>query len=193
MDMTELKTGIKILLGKELSPEDLNALKQIIVRQETVALAESKTADGKVLSYEGELVQGTAVNLVTEAGSEPAPDGEYMLEDGATKVVIAAGVVTSVEKAGEMPEVPAVMPEMVQQMETKFASQVKSIEDSYSAKFAAQKSELEKLQGEIKLMATTFAKLIETPIEVVKMSETKQKTWEEMTPKERYDLAHPIE
>ena len=192
MDMTELKTGIKILLGKELSPEDLNALKQIIVRQETVALAESKTADGKVLSYEGELVQGTAVNLVTEAGSEPAPDGEYMLEDGATKVVIAAGVVTSVEKAQEMPATPA-MPELVQQMETKFASQVKSIEDSYSAKFAAQKSELEKLQGEIKLMATTFAKLIETPIEVVELSKTKQKTWEEMTPKERYDLAHPIE
>ena len=192
MDMTELKTGIKILLGKELSPEDLNALKQIIVRQETVALAESKTADGKVLSYEGELVQGTAVNLVTEAGSEPAPDGDYMLEDGATKVVIAAGVVTSVEKAQEMPATPA-MPELVQQMETKFASQVKSIEDSYSAKFAAQKSELEKLQGEIKLMATTFAKLIETPIEVVELSKTKQKTWEEMTPKERYDLAHPIE
>ena len=192
MDMTELKTGIKILLGKELSPEDLNALKQIIVRQETVALAESKTADGKVLSYEGELVQGTAVNLVTEAGSEPAPDGEYMLEDGATKVVIAAGVVTSVEKAQEMPATPA-MPELVQQMETKFASQVKSIEDSYSAKFAAQKSELEKLQGEIKLMATTFAKLIETPIEVVELSKTKQKTWEEMTPKERYDLTHPIE
>lgn len=193
MDIKELKTKVKVLLGQNLSAEELEQLKQIIVRQEQVVLAEAKTQDGKVLSYEGELAAGTAVNLVTEAGSEPAPDGEYLLEDGKTTVYVAAGVITNVENnsVGEQPDNTG-MPEMVQQMETKFNSQVKTIEDAYSAKFAAQKEEIGKLSSEVKFLSATLQKLIESPVEIVTMSK-QTKTWDEMTPKERYEFMYPVE
>lgn len=189
MDIQELKTKVKVLFGQNLSAEEIAALKQIIVRQEQVTLMEAKTADGKMLTYEGELAVGTAVNLVGEAGSTPAPDGEHMLEDG-TKLVTVGGIVTEVV----MPEqeeaaAPAGMPEMVQQMETKFSAQVKEIETSYAAKFKAQETELNSLKGEIKTLAAIFTKITEEPIEVVALSGHKKKDFKDLTGLEKYKLS----
>lgn len=60
----------------------------------TAAEAQTITTDKGVLSYEGDLAVGTAVTI----DGEPAPDGEYVAEDGRT-IVVAEGVVTEIRDA----------------------------------------------------------------------------------------------
>ena len=187
----DIKTKVKVLLNQNLSPEELNQLKTIITRQEQVALTEAKTKDGKVLTYEGELAQGVAISLVTEAGSSPAPDGEYEMEDG-TKVSVAAGVVSGIEKPEmQAPEAP-MPPEMVQQMETKFSAQIKEVENAYEAKVTALNKTIAELTSDVKFTANLLQKLVETPIETIALSKQEQKKWEDMTPVERYNATHPL-
>lgn len=65
---------------------------------------EAKLADGvTIIKYaEPELAQGVVVNVVTEAGELPIPDGEYELEDG-SKLVTSGGLVAEYTKAEEKP------------------------------------------------------------------------------------------
>ena len=65
------------------------------------AADEPKTinTDKGTLSYDGELEVGTAVSVTDEEGNtSPAPDGEYVAEDGRT-IVVADGVVTEIKDA----------------------------------------------------------------------------------------------
>lgn len=59
----------------------------------------SVTTDGGDLSYEGELEVGTEVYVTDEEGNQtPAPDGDYVTEDGKT-IKVAEGKVTEIVEA----------------------------------------------------------------------------------------------
>lgn len=60
---------------------------------------EAKTAEGKIVAWEGtELVVGSEVLVETEEGFLPAPDGVHTLEDG-TMIETVGGVVSAVKPA----------------------------------------------------------------------------------------------
>lgn len=71
--------------------------------------AEATLMDGTVITYEGELVPGTAIFVVTEEGeSVPAPEGTHALGgdlEGVSIVVDADGIITEVvdERSTEEP------------------------------------------------------------------------------------------
>lgn len=78
---------------KELVKKHFN-----LVEAEKSSFAEVKTADGSiVLTYEGELMAGTALFVVTPDGNIPAPDGEHMLETGVT-VTVKDGMIESIKE-----------------------------------------------------------------------------------------------
>jgi hypothetical protein len=81
----------------------INKIK-IMLTEEVVQLTDVKTMDGIILSYDGELAVGTAINIVDETGANPAPDGEYILEDG-TKLEVVGGLVEAIESMMEPIEV----------------------------------------------------------------------------------------
>ena len=81
------------------------------------AADEPKTisTDKGVLSYEGELEVGTAVTITDEEGNAtPAPDGEYVAEDGRT-IVVSDGVITEIKDAAPAQD-PAPAPVQEQRM-----------------------------------------------------------------------------
>lgn len=57
------------------------------------------TIDGATLEYEGELVKGAVVSVVTEEGSSPA-EGEFSLSDGSV-LVINGGVLAEIKVVEE--------------------------------------------------------------------------------------------
>lgn len=57
--------------------------------------------DGGTLSYEGELQEGATINIVTEEGLAPAPDGRYTTKDGIV-IEVQEGKVVSVSQASAM-------------------------------------------------------------------------------------------
>ena len=80
---------------KELVKKHFNLVEATDANVE-MTFAEVKTADGSiVLTYEGELMAGTALFVVTPDGNIPAPDGEHMLETGVT-VTVKDGLIESI-------------------------------------------------------------------------------------------------
>lgn len=63
-----------------------------------LTFADYKLADGTTVRVDGDLTPGTAVYVVTETGSIPAPDGEHALE-GVGTITVTGGVITEVEAA----------------------------------------------------------------------------------------------
>jgi hypothetical protein len=107
MSVKEIINKIKLFLNEEIASTQQN-------------FTDVKTTDGLILSYDGDLAVGIEIFVVDETGKNPAPDGEYILEDG-TKISVMDG---KVEEFGmeaepvepnpaEMPaEMPAGMPAM---------------------------------------------------------------------------------
>lgn len=63
--------------------------------------AKATLEDGTVIQWEGELAEGTAIEVVPEEGEPiPAPDGEHMVSDG-TIVVTDNGIVTEIRTGTE--------------------------------------------------------------------------------------------
>lgn len=84
---------IKDFFVTQLSEQEQSALKDFVAPV-VVTLKEVKSKDGKVLSYDGELIAGTMVNEMVEGNAVPA-EGAYELEDG-SKLMCVAGKVTEV-------------------------------------------------------------------------------------------------
>ena len=148
-------------------------------------MAEAKLADGTIVQWEGELVEGAAINVIAEDGNTtPAPDGTHELEDG-TKITTVGGLVTGIEKPEMEIEVEVEdkkEEKMASEFETAFAkyaedfagvvSRVEAIETamkSYEEKLAAISKEMEskdKSMGEKSAAVTEIVKEIaETPAE----------------------------
>jgi hypothetical protein len=189
--MENITAKIKLILGSSLKPEELTKLKADILKLEAnltpapvvptpapVTLGESKTKDGKILSYDGELKETTMVNVMDEATGLPipAPTGDYELEDG-TIVTITDGVVTAIKKV-EAPAAPA--PPSIEEMQTQLSAHKKEIETAYEAKLSAQNKELNNKIDELSKIVLSQMKMVDTfintPIETVNLADNKPKT-----------------
>ena len=97
------------------------------------------STDKGVLSYEGELEVGTAVTIVDEEGNAtPAPDGEYVAEDGRT-IVVSEGKVSEIKEAAPAQDpAPAVE-------ESKFSKVVMKFQETYDAKMKSIYDAIRKL------------------------------------------------
>lgn len=141
-------------------------------------MAEAKLADGTIIQWEGDLVEGAAINVIAEDGNTtPAPDATHELEDG-TKVTTVGGLVTSIEKP-EMEtevEVEDKKEKMASEFEAAFAnhveafagivSRVEALENaikSYEEKFSAINAEVE---GKDKSINEKFAAITEIVKEI---------------------------
>lgn len=120
----------------------------------------AKLADGTIIQWEGELKEGSPINVVAEDGNVlPAPDDTHILEDG-TMITTVGGLVTKIEskKAEVGVEVEA------SEFQIQFANHLESF-NSFIERFNAMEAKL----AEITLAATTanesveakFAKVIE--------------------------------
>lgn len=88
-------------------------------------MSDAKLADGTIIQWEGDLSEGTALNVVAEDGNvTPAPDGVHELEDG-TKITVVSGMVTAIEGASVEKEV-EVEEEMASEFEKMFASHLEA-------------------------------------------------------------------
>lgn len=156
-EKVEIKTKIKM---KKQNKSIWDLLKTAAKGSDKFATA--TTADGVVISYEGELVEGTAVFVELEGEKVPAPAGEYQLtwEDGNVTVITVDdnGLVVSVapvemdnNEEEEMQEIRQEVADAIAQ----FASQVNERFESMEAKNATLESENQKLKAEIETFKTS--------------------------------------
>lgn len=120
------------------------------------AFNEAVLEDGTQISYEGELVVGTAVFVVTETEQVPAPEGTHALggEDAGKSIVVDAnGIVTEVidTTADATNDLPVEEPEMEPAASAMSADEVESI---VNAKLGAFSTIFEGLTEMIKTVAT---------------------------------------
>ena len=82
----------------------LGKLKEILSQLIQLEKNSETAKDGRVIYWEGELAEGTAIFVLDEEGNEVAcPDGEVIIED--KKIVVADGKVSTIETvAAETPE-----------------------------------------------------------------------------------------
>jgi hypothetical protein len=120
--------------------------------------ATATTAEGVAVSWEGDLVEGTAVTIDMDGEILPAPEGEHQvtLEDGTVKVIVldAAGLVVSVadvemnedENGATKEEVADAMRSMMSEVNDRFnAIEAKNTE--LATENAQLKSEIESFKA----------------------------------------------
>ena len=122
------------------------------------AFNEAVLEDGTQISYEGELVVGTAVFVVTETEQVPAPEGTHALggEDAGKSIVVDAnGIVTEVidTTADATNDLPVVDPS-VEPAVTASAMSADEVESIVNAKLGAFSTIFEGLTEMIKTVAT---------------------------------------
>ena len=122
------------------------------------AFNEAVLEDGTQLSYEGELVVGTAVFVVTETEQVPAPEGTHALGGemaGISIVVDANGIVTEVidTTASASNDLPVEEPEVAPEV-TASAMSADEVESIVNAKLGAFSTIFEGLTEMIKTVAT---------------------------------------
>lgn len=176
------KTGLQKLkdfIKTKLSADEQKALKDFT----PVKLAEVKTNDGKVFTYEGDSIQNATLNEITASGLTPVADGSYTLEDG-TIITVAGGKVSEV-KAKETPtedETPVTMA-----MLNKFMS---DYEGKQTAKLEAANALNAKLSAQVVLLNKTVNEILETEISTASHAKTNVKLSAEeiakLSPKDKY-------
>ena len=112
--------------------------------------AEVTTADGTVLSYEGELAVGTPMFTTNEAGEQvAAPAGDVVMEDGTTITIDGDGVVSAITPAEEMSEeitgedVVAALQKMAKQIKESNSATNKRMDD-FEKSFAGKNQKFDK-------------------------------------------------
>ena len=80
-------TKIRVLLGLETMPV-------VEPKKEDKMMGEGKLKDGTMITYD-ELEVGYPIMVVTDQGTNPAPDGTHELENG-TKVTTVNGLITEI-------------------------------------------------------------------------------------------------
>ena len=113
-------------------------------------MAEAKLADGTIIQWEGELVEGTAINVIAEDGNTtPAPDATHELEDG-TLVTTVGGLVTGIEK-------PETEVEVEDKKDEKMASEFEAAFANHIEAFTAIVSRVEALENAVKSYEDKFS------------------------------------
>lgn len=176
---------------------DFNAfkegLKALVAKFAKQKFASIKTADGKVLCYEGDTPQiGMPVMICGEGGAmSPAPDGEHNMEDGSVMIVKEGKILdikkeTPTNKPEEMTAdqisemISKVVTEKMTAITNDFAKQIGDLKTAFEAKFsekdaavattnAAMKTVEEKLDKEM-----AFSKEVMTLLEKIPDGEVKK-------------------
>lgn len=134
---------------------------------EEMAAQQAKLDDGTIISWDGELAEGTAIMVVDESGNmTPAPDATHTLEDY-TLVTTVGGLVTKIEKQVE-DNPPMDMSSEFEQIFTKHIEQfsgvigrVEKLENSFA--------ELSKVIADSKVdVESKFSKVVELVAEIAK-------------------------
>ena len=152
--------------------------------------ADYKLTDGTVVRVDGDLVAGTAVYVVTEEGTLPAPDGEHVVEGvgtiktegGKIVEVIAAEVPVAAQdveievapeepEAPEMPEAPIAMtPDMVEAIVAKHLEAIMAELKAAYAEMGKMKEKMSAFASQVETMADIVEKVSELPAEAPKAS-----------------------
>jgi len=131
--------------------------------------AEATTADGIVLSYEGELIEGeTAFMMDSEGEMLPAPEGEHQitLEDGSVKIITldAQGILVTITDFVEEPE--GSTDELAIELRKEFAAALKigfsELRKSLDERFASVESKFANLSKDDKFKHTGKKAGVET-------------------------------
>jgi len=106
-----------------------------------LTFASATTADGVVVSWEGELVEGVAVTVELEGEQVPAPEGDHelTLEDGRIVVITVDGM-------GAVTTITEVLPEeemSVEELKAEVAQGVAEFAKATNERFAAIEAKLE--------------------------------------------------
>lgn len=174
MTAKDILNGVKELLLKfNTQPEPTPAT----TPAEPVKMAnEVKLKDGTVISVDKLEVGG----LVTVEGN-PAPDGEYILEDG-TILQTQGGAIVEISSPAEdmMPEEMKALPAKFQTMAAQFAE----VEQGYKAKFEAQENNIKVLKESVEKMHEALILMSEQSVVA-----PKEKDPSTMTPLEKFRLS----
>ena len=115
----------------------LGKLKEILSQLIQLEKNSETAKDGRVIYWEGELAEGTALYVLDEEGNEVAcPDGEVIIED--KKIVVADGKVSTIETvAAEEPktEEPKPAEPTETEMKTDKANKFSAVADFYSMSY----------------------------------------------------------
>lgn len=177
--------------------EAFEKIKNLLFTEEKT-FGEAKLADGTIIQWEGEIAEGTAINVVSEDGNiTPAPDGTHELEDG-TKVTTVGGLVTDIESKEEE----EVEEEMASDFEKAFAEEFGKMKDkiaaleaemadckekmsAYGEKFEAIGSEVKDAEKSIADKFSAIESLVlsvaEAPVEPSKNNQPKNSTFKKNT------------
>jgi hypothetical protein len=141
----------------EVSNSEISVVKEIFI--------DAKLKDGTVVKVLGEaLVAGAKIVVVKDGMEVPAPDAVHELEDG-TKVETKGGVISYVEKAGEVEEVeaqdgmeddPSKMGYMPKMMETEVENELFSLVKDLLTKMNEKVSNLEQELSSVKNQFNSF-------------------------------------
>jgi hypothetical protein len=159
------------------------------------SFADYKLTDGTVVRVDGDLVAGTAVYVVAEEGTLPAPDGEHVVEGvgtiktegGKIVEVIAAEVATpeiealpvaaeitpevAVEVTEEIKEAyPAMTPEVVEAIVAKHLGAIMEELKAAYAEMGKMKEKMSAFASQVETMADIVEKVSELPTEAPKAS-----------------------
>jgi len=154
------------------------------------SFADYKLTDGTVVRVDGDLVAGTAVYVVAEDGTLPAPDGEHVVEGvgtiktegGKIVEVIAAEVPVVAQEveievapeepeATEMPEAPIAMtPDMVEAIVAKHLAGIMEELKAAYAEMGKMKEKMSAFASQVETMADIVEKVSELPAEAPKAS-----------------------
>lgn len=159
------------------------------------SFADYKLTDGTVVRVDGDLVAGTAVYVVAEDGTLPAPDGEHVVEGVGTikteggkivEVIAAEPVAEEVAveaqeveievapeepEAPEMPEAPIAMtPDMVEAIVAKHLSAIMEELKAAYAEMSKMKEKMASFASQVETMADIVEKVSELPAEAPKAS-----------------------
>lgn len=147
--------------------------------QSEVQFAEATLSDGTQIKWEGDLMVGTAITVVTAEGEIPAPDGTHEMEDG-TLITTVGGVVSDL--VSPSPEVEVEM-EVSQEFATveKFNEVVSSLEN----KIAELTLQFERVVSQLEKQSNAFSKTVDLVEKVANLpAEVPTVTPETMSKKE---------
>lgn len=152
-------TKLRVLLGLEAAapmPEE--------PKKEEKMMGEGKLKDGTMVTYD-ELEVGYPLMVVTEQGTNPAPDGTHEMEDG-TKVSTVNGLITEIIPALPVAPAPTAAPAETQAGSTPqedMGKKLKELMDAINAKMSAIETEISKQQETNKQMFELIEKIGDLP------------------------------
>jgi hypothetical protein len=146
-------TKIRVLLGLETMPV-------AEVKKEEKMMGEGKLKDGTMITYD-ELKVGYPIMVVTDQGTNPAPDGTHELENG-TKVTTVNGLITEIVPVAIAAEEDVVVSTDDTTQED-MGKKLKELMDAINAKMSAIEKEISNQQETNKQMFELIEKIGDLP------------------------------